>query len=162
MPNPGLSVTKDSANRSSCCIQTPTLLPHTYESQPIRLSVTKDSANRSSCCIQTPTLLPHTYRSQPIRLSVTKDSTNGSSFCKQTPSNLGCPQISLRSKTEAKHSETFFREIAKLTPSFACFASKRKRNFRMQNEINWKRNHAKRNKKSETKQIKSRIMQNLY
>ena len=29
---------------------------------------------------------------------------------------LGCTQISLRSETEAKHSETFFREIAKLTP----------------------------------------------
>ena len=29
-----------------------------------------------------------------------------------------CPQISLGSKTEAKHSETIFREIAKLTPQF--------------------------------------------
>ena len=29
---------------------------------------------------------------------------------------LGCPRISLRSETEAKRSETFWSEIAKLTP----------------------------------------------
>ena len=42
---------------------------------------------------------------------------------------LGCPQISLRSKTEAKHSETFFREIAKLTPQFCLFRFEAKKEF---------------------------------
>ena len=64
---------------------------------------------------------------------------------------VGCPQILLQSENEAKHSETFFRELAKLTPSFVCFASKQKRNFRMQNEINQKRNHVKQNKKKRNK-----------
>ena len=42
---------------------------------------------------------------------------------------LGCPQISLRSETEAKHSETFFREIAKLTPQFRLFRFEAKQEF---------------------------------
>ena len=42
---------------------------------------------------------------------------------------VGCPQISLRSETEAKHSETFFREIAKLTPQFRLFRFKAKKEF---------------------------------
>ena len=54
---------------------------------------------------------------------------------------LGCPRISLRSETEAKRSE-----IAKLTPQFRLFRFEAKQEFRMQNEINQKRNRAKRNK----------------
>ena len=47
----------------------------------------------------------------------------------QGGSDLGCPQISLRSETEAKHSETFFREIAKLTPQFRLFRFEAKKEF---------------------------------
>ena len=42
---------------------------------------------------------------------------------------VGCPQISLRSETEAKHSKTFFCEIAKLTPQFRLFRFEAKQEF---------------------------------
>ena len=47
----------------------------------------------------------------------------------QYETRVGCPQILLRSETETKHSETFFREIAKLTPQFRLFRFEAKQEF---------------------------------
>ena len=79
-----------------------------------------------------PLLRNHSYfyrLQRNIFMSADTESVQSDNVTICTVYRLGCPQILLRSETEAKQSETFFREIAKLTPQFRLFRFEAKQEF---------------------------------